>query len=172
MIFVSKDLPQFVPQDVCLSCDGCCQFAQANSSWCPKMAREEIDPQKEAGVVLLNGLGESDVIKTVEHQGQVRCVFFQVEGNTCHVYEDCPFECRLYPFLLVKRGDGVDVGVHLNCPYIQEKRQGEDFKGHVENLRQYFQQQAALDFVRRNQILHGNYSGYEQEVECLFELPL
>ena len=36
-----SDLPQFVPQSVCLSCDGCCRFKEEQSSWRPKAVGDE-----------------------------------------------------------------------------------------------------------------------------------
>ena len=161
-----KDFPQFVSQEVCLSCDGCCRFAEKNSSWRPKVAREKIDE------CYRQELDEDGYIKATERRGRIQCVFFQPEDHTCHVYERRPFECRLYPFLLMRKGDDVAVGVHLSCPYIQEKWQETEFRHYVEELQRYFQKQEVLEFIRRNQELLGNYSGCEQEVERLFELPL
>ena len=166
-----KDLPHFVPQKVCLSCDGCCRFAEVNSSWRPRMAREEIENRRSFAKILLKELDEDNAIKAVECRGQSQCVFFNADENTCQVYEERPFECRLYPFLLVKKGDDLSVGVRLSCPYIQEKRHDIEFKNYVESLQQYFQQQEVLEFARRNNALFGDYPECEQEIEHLFELP-
>ncbi|MCK5178809.1 MAG: YkgJ family cysteine cluster protein, partial [Candidatus Omnitrophica bacterium] len=99
------------------------------------------------------------------------CTFFHSDDSTCRIYHNRPFECRLYPFLLIRKGDDVAVGVHLSCPHVREKRHDEDFKSYIESLQEYFQQQEVIEFVQRNQALPGNYFGYEQEVECLFQLP-
>jgi len=37
-----KDLPQCVPQGVCLSCDGCCRFDKRTSAWRPKIGADEL----------------------------------------------------------------------------------------------------------------------------------
>jgi len=157
---------QFVPQKVCLSCDGCCRFKQPDSSWRPKAAQEEIGEGHD------HELDGNGYIRAVECRGQVQCMHFQAEGNTCGIYERRPFECRLYPFLLMKRNGAGAIGVHLSCPYIQQKRQEDDFKNYVEDLKRYFHRRETLEFIQRNQLLLGDYSDYEQEVEYLFDLQI
>lgn len=161
-----ENLPQFVSQDACLSCDGCCRFKEQNSSWRPKVAQEELDE------ILHQELDENGRIKAAECRGRFQCTHFCAENNTCRIYEQRPFECSLYPFLLIGEGEAVAVGVHLSCPYVQEKWQDADFKSHVEGLQRYFQQQEVLEFIQRNRSLLGDYSGCEQEVECLFDLQM
>ena len=132
------------------------------------MAREEIDRQGASAETLLKELGENNAIKTVEHRGQIQCVFLNTDENTCQAYECRPFECRLYPFLLIKKGDDPAVGVHLSCPYVQEKRQSDVFEDHIKGLQQYFQQHEVLEFLKRNVMLIGDYPKYEREIESLF----
>lgn len=36
-----QNFKQFVPSNVCLSCDGCCRFKQSDSRWRPHMTKEE-----------------------------------------------------------------------------------------------------------------------------------
>ena len=155
-----------MPQEVCLSCDGCCRFAGQNSSWRPKVAREEI------GDCYRQELDEDGYIKAIDRRGQIQCVFFQAGDHTCHIYERRPFECRLYPFLLIKKGDDPAIGVHLSCPYVQEKWHDAEFQRYVEELQKYFQKQEVLEFIRRNPLLIGNYSKHGQEIEHLFKLMI
>ena len=164
-----KDLPQFVSQKVCLSCEGCCRFREQNSSWRPKMAQEEINGEEGVFAQELDG---NNCIRTVECRGQFRCTFFHTEDNVCHIYAYRPFECRLYPFLLTKHGGDAAISVHLSCPHIQEKWQSEDLNSYVEDLRKYFQQEEVLEFVRRNPSLPGDHSKHEQEIEHLFDLTI
>lgn len=167
-----KDLPQFVPQEVCLSCDGCCKFKEQDSSWRPKVAQEETNTQDSTANLLSQELDENSSIKTIACQEQFHCTFFHTEDHKCHIYGYRPFECRLYPFLLTKREETPAICVHLSCPHIQEKWQSEDFKSHVEELKKYFQKQEILAFIRRNPSLIGDYSKYVEEIEYLFTLAL
>lgn len=174
---VARELPQFVPQEVCLSCDGCCRFKQPDSRWRPKISPEEADGRGHGGGpaddVFLKEIDGDGYVKAVRRGEQIRCVFLHGAGdNMCHVYEHRPFECRLYPFLLLRKGAGAAVGAHLSCPYVQGKRENPEYKKFVGHLQEYFQREDALGFVRRNRSLLGDYSGYEGEIKELFALAL
>ena len=34
-------LKQFVPSEVCLKCNGCCRYKQADSVWRPKLGQKD-----------------------------------------------------------------------------------------------------------------------------------
>ncbi|MBN1869711.1 MAG: YkgJ family cysteine cluster protein [Candidatus Omnitrophica bacterium] len=167
---VIKGLPQFVPQPTCLSCDGCCRFSGKDSPWRPKMAREEINKKCPYAQRLLKELDEGNALQTVEHRGHIQCAFLSAEDNLCRVYEHRPFECRLYPFLLLQENGDLVIAVHLQCPYIQEKRKDNIFGEYVSSLKEYVRRPEVLGFLKRNPMLAGDYAGYEQEIEHLFPL--
>jgi len=121
-----SNFPQFVPPKICLSCQGCCRFREAESLWRPKVAPGELETN-EYKKDLAKALGEDGYIKTVEGQGQNRCAFLDLGTNKCGIYACRPFECRLYPFVLVKEKDKVVVSAHHACPYVQEKKDSEEF---------------------------------------------
>ncbi len=167
-----QDLPQLVPQKVCLSCDGCCKFKEQDSAWHPKVAQEETKGQGSATDILTRELDKEHCIKAITCGGQFRCTFFHAEDHICHIYEYRPFECRLYPFLLTQKGNSPAISAHLSCPYIQETWQNEEFKSHVEELQKYFQIQEVREFIQRNLEMVRDYSEYEQEIEHLFTFKL
>jgi len=154
------ELPQNVPSDICLKCDGCCRFASSHSPWRPKVA------QDEAGGALAAELDADGALKTVDYNGQPHCAFLCAGDNTCQVYGARPFECRLYPFLLIKSGDGVALGAHLSCPYVQKHRDG-TFERHIDEMRTYFQRSDVRAFLKRNPCLAGTYPGAEGKIELL-----
>jgi len=159
------EVPQFVPQKVCLSCDGCCRFKDHNSSWRPKVSKEEVGPK-----IAPQDLDDEGRVKTVSCGGKIQCKFFHVVDNTCGIYTQRPFECALYPFLLMKEAGGVALGVHLSCPHIQEKWPGEEFENHVNKLKEYFHRPEILSFIQNNPSLLGDYTNYAEEVERLFAI--
>jgi Fe-S-cluster containining protein len=167
------DIPQFVPQHVCLTCDGCCRFKEQDSPWRPKVAPEEVPTRGRSGLIekiFSKELDADGFIRTVSCSGQIQCAFFQPGQNTCRVYTDRPFECRLYPFLLMRLAGEVIIGVHLSCPHVQEQWGNEHYKDYVGRLRQYFKEKDALDFIRRNPLLVRDYSMYEREIARVFSL--
>jgi len=170
-----QNLPQFVPQKVCLSCDGCCRFKEQESAWRPKMTQDEIALNATgrdglAKELFSSAVDEHGYVKAVSCQGIIKCTFFNTEDNTCQIYEQRPFECRLYPFLLIKQDPCASVGVHLSCPHVQEKWEKEEFNEYVAQLKQYFQREEVLHFIRNNQRLLGEYTTYKDEIAHIFSL--
>ena len=171
-----KDVPQFVPQKVCLSCDGCCRFKEHDSQFRPKLVPEEIEHVHLAQ----NDLTQKIFSKAmVDEKGYVRtsacldgchCTFFNGNDNTCSIYKARPFECQLYPLLLIKKGNEVAIGVHLFCPYIQEKKDSLLFEDYLERIKEFFTREEVLAFLRRNPSLAGDYDQYQAEIKYLFTI--
>lgn len=171
------DFPQLVPQKICLSCQGCCRYKEAESVWRPKIAFEELKGN-EYKIDLVGALGKDARINTVEEKGQNRCSFLDLKTNKCGVYTGRPFECRLYPFLLARspspaekeneKNGRVAVSVHLSCPYVQQSRYSVEFEKHVGVLKAYFSGGERARFLRDNPALAGDYSEYRGEIEELF----
>ena len=171
----SEILKQFVPSNVCLQCDGCCRFKEKKSSWRPRMTSEEIKQAVNKGLaaeILSKEIFSQDGrIKTVSCGSEYRCSFFHPEDHTCGIYQARPFECQLYPFVLTRDTDGAGVYVHLNCPFVQQKHDSEDFERYVKYLKEFFAHQQVLDFLKRNPSLIGDYAAYREELEFMFRLP-
>ncbi len=173
---LNKELAQFVPARVCLACDGCCRFHDGGSVWRPKITGDEIkrlypDKLDVANAVLdQKAVDDNGYFKTVNVDGACCCAFFDAKYHTCKIYSERPFECALYPFLLVKKEKRIFLGVHLSCPYIQEKHSSEEYKRYVETLKEFFQAKNVVEFVQRNQTLAGTYLKYLDEIEDLFFL--
>ena len=171
---MKTNLNQFVPSEVCLQCDGCCRFKEENSAWRPKMAKEEITRLRQSGLadlILSKEIFSKDgAIKTVSCPTEHLCSFFNPQDHTCRIYSARPFECRLYPFILTRKDQQAVISVHLNCPFIQQKRLTRDFDEYVAYLKKFFQEEEVLAFLKRNPDLAGDYSDYQAELEYLFTL--
>lgn len=175
-----SNLRQFVPQEVCLSCDGCCRFKEETSSWRPKVGPEELALSSKAASKPLAELilGPATVdrngyIKTVSCHGQHLCSFFKQDDNTCRIYSARPFECQLYPFILSREPEGAPaIFAHINCPHIQATLGTPEFKDYVEYLKEFFTGAPVRDFLKRNPVLIGDYAAYRAELEPLFRIHL
>ena len=165
---------QFVPSLVCLSCDGCCRFKEAENIWQPKVGLEEIERAQQ------NGLAKEIFAKAVSHQGgSIKttpcgdghcCSFFNRNDNTCRIYEHRPFECQLYPFLLAKRDSNIYLAVHHLCPFVQKNYDTSVYREYTQYLKNFFDQEDTLQFVRRNASIAGDYAAYQGEIEYLFKI--
>lgn len=169
-----SELKQFVPSEVCLACEGCCRFLDANSCWRPKISDKEksaaLIPGKKAVVFPASVVEEDQALQTIPWKGKHICYFFNPNHNTCGIYSHRPFECRLYPFVVTGSKGRTAVSVHLACPNIQERRNSLEFDSYVSYLKTYFVQKSVTRFMRTYGLLNHTYAGHELEFEELFLL--
>ncbi len=120
-------IKQFVPSSVCLKCSGCCRFSQAESIWAPQLLL------KEAKVL---GLKSKNIpLKFSQDENIFLCSYFQPQDHRCVVYKQRPAECRLYPFLINRKGGKAYLAVDLNCPYASQELNSPAFGKYVAYLK-------------------------------------
>jgi len=162
-------LKQFVPSEVCLKCDGCCRYKEADSIWRPKLGIS--DQESLADRITGNdALDPQGYVQTIQSCGKNFCQFLNGADNTCGVYAKRPFECSLYPFILSQTPEGVKVYVHLSCPYVQDHLPRADFDAHVAYLKEFFRRTEIKEFLSRNKSMFHDYSPYAPELLHLFDL--
>ena len=127
---MKQRIKQFVPSEACLACQGCCRFHEEDSFWRPRVVPTEIPSGKDWPM-------DKDCLRTRPHEGIFICSFLVSKDNTCEVYAERPFECRLYPFIISSNAAGTALFAHLSCPYLQEKYGTDEFKEYKDYLFQY-----------------------------------
>jgi len=172
-----NNLTQYVPSEVCLACDGCCRFKEEDSRWRPVVAPEEMTSAVQEGlaryILTKEALDQKNRIKTTRcHDGTYQCRFFSPDGNICTIYAYRPFECRLYPFVLMRQRQGIVLTVHLSCPHIQNTRNLMEFDRYVLYLKKFFQMAKVRRFIRKNAALIDDYADYQDELEMLFLIEM
>jgi Fe-S-cluster containining protein len=117
----------FVPSETCLACDGCCRYAEHDSIWAPVFLFEEIVALTEKNLVPTclfthpaSKAGREARINLVEAKGQWVCPCLSVADTTCKIYGQRPLDCRLYPFLLVRKEGRASLAIDEKCPYAQK----------------------------------------------------
>ena len=117
-----SDVPQFIPSRVCFSCDVCCRFPERDSFLRPFFTRSEIKQAIEHGVsperfAHLEG-GQIDVVPHPSEEGYL-CPAFDPLTSHCRIYEVRPFDCQLYPFVLMwdDLQQEILLGWDTKCPY-------------------------------------------------------
>ena len=154
-------LKQFVPSEVCLQCDGCCRYKEADSIWRPNVGQDE-----RIGLA-------AGYIKTIQARGEHFCRFLNREDNTCGIYTKRPLECSLYPFIISSQTpDAVKVYAHLSCPYVQDHLSRADFDAYVAYLKEFFHREETKEFLSRNKAMFHDYSFYVPELLHVFDLSL
>lgn len=162
-------LKQFVPSEICLKCNGCCRYKEADSAWRPKVGAGD---QVRLGDMITSGdvLDAQGYIKTIQHCGEHFCRFLNGGDNTCGIYTKRPFECVLYPFIISKTTEAVKVYVHLSCPYIQDHLSRGDYDAYVAYLKEFFRRDNVRKFLLNNKNMFHDYTPYSIELLYLFDL--
>ncbi len=168
------ELKQFVPSPVCLRCEGCCRFIDPKSCWRPRVTEEETKarPGPKGLDFPASIIDEDRALQTIPWQGKHICYFFHPNQNTCGIYPHRPFECRLYPFVISKKGEGLVLNVHLACPHIQGKRYTPEFDEYLAYLKTFFKRKATVRFMKKYFVLNPGYAGHELELEELCPIDL
>ena len=162
-------LKQPMAQKYCLACQGCCRFQDAQSPWRPKIY------EGESRIFSCNDLPSdlkdaSDRLKTVFAHDAHQCLALDAKTSKCKYYHDRPLECRLYPFVLMNKKEGIFLAVHLACPFAQEAQGSGEFKDHCEGLKGFFRQESVQQFLRaqKDNIRSGHIKA--EEVAILFPI--
>lgn len=122
-------------QDVCLKCQGCCRFLQAQTEWAPCLLNEEKKLLSEnirfASLISM----DNRVCLISSEKGDIfLCPFLNEEENKCRIYASRPFECRLYPFILNRKKSKVFLAVDTNCAYAKDNLNSASFKEYLSYL--------------------------------------
>ncbi len=170
-----SDFQQFVPSSVCLNCDGCCRFKEPGSEWRPKLTHEERRQLAHNPLAseIFSRHADDELLSVPARQigtSPCECSLFDAGRNACRIYGEHPFDCQLYPFVLVKNESRVGVYVHQLCPHVQTYRQQTVFAEYVGFLQNYFQRPEVTSMLAANPHLAGEYRSYLSELEFLFFL--
>lgn len=170
-------LKQFVPQEFCLRCGVCCRFPQSDTVWAPLFTESEIRYLVEDGalppIVFTNHPKDNNSgaqrINLLEHESNFICPCFGICDQKCKIYKHRPFECQLYPFLLVINNAKFFLAKDNECPYFKNG-QKDRIKDHIDYLRKEFKNENLFSFLKQNQALFVEYPS--ADLELLFPIDL
>jgi len=144
-------IKQIVPQEVCLKCQGCCRFSEQDSVWLPHLLGEEMQEllKKNFPPSLIS---QDKNIRSLPNptQNNFICSFLQPKDNKCKIYAFRPFECRLYPFLINRKGDKVFLALDSRCPFVKENLESQEFKEYIRYLTAFFNSPHAIAILKNN----------------------
>lgn len=159
-------IKQFIPQEVCLKCQGCCRFKDADSVWLPCLMEEEIQNLLDKNIppAAISMERKIQPLPNPDSQGYL-CAFFDIAENKCKIYAFRPFECQLYPFLINLRGKKAILTVDLNCPYIKENLKSKEFKEYTDYLAAFLNSPAQVKLLKDNPQLLKTYEDISEIIE-------
>jgi len=164
-------IKQFIAEDYCLQCKGCCRFKEENSVWAPCLTDEEIQALLERKGIPPVSINADKRIHPVfdSKEDSYLCAFFNPQDHRCGIYKFRPFECQLYPFLLnLRKGSKVVLTVDLNCPYVKDKIGSPEFKEYAEELAAFLNSPKQIKLLKDNPHLLQAY----EEVAEIIELNI
>jgi Fe-S-cluster containining protein len=151
------ELASFVPEEFCLACTGCCRYPVARSAWSPLFLYKEIVALTEENVVPSCLFAEANArpgraarICLVEQPSGFVCPCLEVPTNMCRIYGHRPLDCRLYPFLLARKGNQSYLAVDKKCPYARKMMGAKGMRHYVDYLLSVAAQDDFLSAVREN----------------------
>jgi len=165
------DIPQYIPSSVCLKCDVCCRFEHPTDGWRPKVGETE-KPVIDNVIRGKKWIDPQGFIYMRQGKGQCRCMFFNTSDQTCQIYKERPFECILYPFLLMEHENQPWIGVHLACPHIQKHYGDASYQAFAEGLKTYFRQDHVTEFLKANPSLVRDFSMYRDQINMVFPVDV
>ena len=138
------ELKQFVHSDYCLKCVGCCSFLENPTIWAPQGFR---------------------LVKTNDGY---RCEHLKEENNCCAIYSQRPLDCRLYPFLLVRKCGNLHLGLHKSCCFVEEKQPASaDIQAYAQYLKNRLNAASLISAIRENPEIAADY---QENVELITDL--
>ncbi len=163
-------IKQFVPQEFCLKCRGCCRFKEDNSVWSPCLLDEEMQALMDKPDIPAASITVDRRIQPIAdpHGTDFICPFLSPEDNRCKIYAARPFECQLYPFLINLRKGKVLLTVDLNCPYVYQQINSQAAKEYISYLTGYLNSKPLRTLLKDNPQIIQAY----EEVREVAELSL
>ena len=144
-------IKQFIPQEICLECRGCCRFNQRDSVWSPALLNEEAQELLRNKIPpLFISTDKKILLGQLAGEGNFACSFLRPEENLCKIYPRRPFECQLYPFLINRKGAKVFLALDLHCPFAAKKIKTRDFKGYVLYLTEFLNSPPQAEILKNN----------------------
>ena len=130
-----------MPSGYCLRCLGCCRFSANPTIWATPACR------------------------LVESSAGYRCEHLNENDSRCAIYSKRPLDCRLYPFLLVKRNGSLSLGLHKSCFFVEEKRP--NIREYAGYLKKALSRPEAISELGKNPEICADY---RENVEIVVDL--
>lgn len=115
-----------MPAGECAKCKFCCSFRRCSLWETPLFDDELLEKLKnnypEAKFKIQNGYTTVDLddrYKTDDPEEEALCCFNK--GHGCILGEDKPFECRVWPFRVLRKDSKLVIAFALGCPVFASK---------------------------------------------------
>jgi Fe-S-cluster containining protein len=151
-------ITQYVKEEFCLKCQGCCRFPEPDTIWSPGLLEEDRQRLLKNNIPVAFITTENRIrLSYYQRQDYFVCAFFSPQDNKCKIYAFRPFECKLYPFLVNIRRKKVFLAVDIKCPFVKESFKTAKFKKHTKYLAEILNTPAFLAILKKNSQVIQSY---------------
>ena len=172
-----KPLPQLVPSRVCLSCEVCCRFPEADSFLRPYFTAEEIGRAVAAGVEAAHFSDRAGCQVSLvpnSHGEGYHCPAFDPATSHCRIYHVRPLDCQIYPFAVMWDADHsrAVLGWDTKCPFMRDQVETgngpADIQAYADRIAALVEGDDSLERFATNPPLIGRF---QEDVVILRPLP-
>lgn len=170
-------MEQIVHHEQCLRCGECCRFRENRQSFAPIFTVEELDAIRAVHCTLPDFKpfkGTENIYQIQLIRGNIEnplypfvCPFLDEEKYACTIYELRPFDCRIWPFIVLRvKETGQVLLAHFtgsSCLAIQEV-QPLHFAAYEAYMEQLVTSNGFLEFLRKYPQLIWDHNGDEKYV--------
>jgi len=151
-------------KQICQECKECCYFYLEESYFAPLITKEELakipkdkqayfKPYKES-----NNTFQVQLIRCKKDNDYV-CPMLDEETYLCEIYDSRPFDCKIWPFIIMKDKQGKTVlacSNKSNCRIIKNMPDKE-FNSHFKKLLAMLKDKGLLEWLNKNKDLIWDY---------------
>jgi Fe-S-cluster containining protein len=166
--------PEFITPEECLKCKVCCRFSDIKTDFRPYLDSKEVQDlscyTKKIYLPHIDNRRGTRIIP--QKKDGFICPFFNLEKNSCSIYEKRPFDCRLYPFVVMenKERNGIVVGADISCHSIRNAIGKYGFQKYVNYLQNHFAGYL-IEYIEKNPFFVMEYQDCVQELFLLKSFP-
>lgn len=154
-------IKQLILKGYCIKCLGCCRFREADSCWSPRLLKEElvILSRRKSCKKALDSGGSISLVPGNAGENNFFCSFLEQRSNRCRIYSLRPLECRIYPFLIKRKGKELFLAADLNCPFAEAKCKSPEFNKYAVYLKKLLENPSYQVLLRNNTHIAQAYEG-------------
>lgn len=161
-------LRQLIPNSVCLQCKICCRFLDKDSVFTPHLTHPDIQGLLKAG--LSEQSLEGFRFNLVRAANLYLCPCLETATNKCKFYFLRPLECRLYPFLIAKKGKKTFLALDMKCPFLSEELLEKE-RPYLDYLIDFLESSPVKEAILNTPLFIGDYTN-DNSVRYLREINL
>ena len=144
----------------CKKCRECCKFEKDEIYFAPLFTRGEIERLKnKASFKPYKNSDEIFQIELIKSGPIYVCPYLNNREHICKIYENRPFDCKIWPFIFMKdkKGNLVLACFHKDMCRVVGNMSDKEFEGYREETMGWLEKSKMVDYIRMHKELAWDY---------------